>query len=138
MKTEPVFIVDTNVLVSAHLVEGSVTDLAFKKALKLGAISISEATMDELTEVVFRKKFDKYFKTDEARYKLIEKIEAYSLLFSTDEKIALTADPDDTIFLELAVAAKAACIISGDPHLLALHPFRGIPIINAATFLNFF
>ena len=73
MKTEPVFIVDTNVLVSAHLVEGSVTDLAFKKALKLGAIGISEATMYELTEVVFRKKFDKYFKTDEARYKLIEK-----------------------------------------------------------------
>ena len=86
MKTEPVFIVDTNVLVSAHLVEGSVTDLAFKKALKLGVIGISEATMDELTEVVFRKKFDKYFKTDEARYKLIEKIEAYSLLFFNGRK----------------------------------------------------
>ncbi len=104
----------------------------------MGAIGISEQTMAEFVEVVFRKKFDKYFKTDEARYKLIEKIEAYSILFSTDEKITSSADPDDNMFLELAVAANTVCIISGDPHLLTLNPFRGIPILSAADFLNKF
>lgn len=138
MRIDTIFIIDTNTIISAHLVEGSVPDRAFKKALYLGVIGISESTMAELVEVVFRKKFDKYFKTDEVRYKLIEKIEAYSILFSTDEKITASVDPDDNIFLELAVAAKADCIISGDPHLLALNPFRGIPILCAADFLNKF
>jgi predicted nucleic acid-binding protein len=30
----------------------------------------------------------------------------------------------------------ASCIITGDDDLLVLHPFRGIPIVNASDFLN--
>lgn len=36
MKVNPLFVFDTNALVSAHLVEGSVSDRAYKHALQLG------------------------------------------------------------------------------------------------------
>ncbi|MBY0436421.1 MAG: putative toxin-antitoxin system toxin component, PIN family, partial [Cyclobacteriaceae bacterium] len=47
-------------------------------------------------------------------------------------------DADDNKLLELAVATKAACIITGDKDLLALNPFRGVSIITPSDFLNKF
>ncbi len=54
------FVFDTNTFISAALIEGSVNDLALDKAFKTGKVIVSEATFAELTEVLFRKKFDKY------------------------------------------------------------------------------
>jgi putative PIN family toxin of toxin-antitoxin system len=138
MKLDKVFVFDTNSLVSAHLIAGSVSDQAFQKALRLGAIAISETTMIELVDVLYRKKFDKYFNEEQAREKLIQKIEEYAVTFSPSEKITVSIDPDDNMFLELAVASQASCIISGDPHLRALNPFREIPILSASDFLKVF
>lgn len=45
-------------------------------------------------------------------------------------------DPDDDKFLECAVIADAGCIISGDRHLKALDPYRGIRILSPAAFLR--
>jgi predicted nucleic acid-binding protein len=47
-------------------------------------------------------------------------------------------DPKDNKFLELAVEAGAACIITGDKDLLVLNPFRNIPIFTPAEFLEKF
>jgi predicted nucleic acid-binding protein len=46
-------------------------------------------------------------------------------------------DPDDDIILATALAAHADLIISGDDDLLVLHPFQGIPILNASQALEF-
>jgi predicted nucleic acid-binding protein len=45
-------------------------------------------------------------------------------------------DPKDDKFLEVAVAGKADVIVSEDEDLLVLHPFRGIPIVGPAQFLE--
>jgi predicted nucleic acid-binding protein len=37
--------------------------------------------------------------------------------------------------LELAVDGRADLILTGDQDLLALHPFRGIPILTPGEFL---
>jgi len=50
--------------------------------------------------------------------------------------IKACSDPKDNIFLELAVYGGATCIISGDEHLLKLHPFQGIPIMKPDDFLT--
>lgn len=42
----------------------------------------------------------------------------------------------DDKFLDLAVAGQATCIITGDPDLLDLHPFRGISIVTPAQFIG--
>jgi uncharacterized protein len=138
MKIEPFFVFDTNALISAHLIEGSISDKAYKLALKLGFIAISEELMLEFVDVACRKKFDRYFGSELARLSLADKIEANAVLFTCDEKIRASQDPDDNMILELGLSSKAACIVSGDPHLLTLHPFRGIPILSPADFLKLF
>ncbi|MBX9781791.1 MAG: putative toxin-antitoxin system toxin component, PIN family [Chitinophagaceae bacterium] len=60
------------------------------------------------------------------------------LYFSPTEKITDCRDPKDNKFLELAVAANATCIITGDIDLLVLNPFRNIAILNAAVFVATF
>ncbi|WP_374759495.1 putative toxin-antitoxin system toxin component, PIN family [Dyadobacter fanqingshengii] len=87
--------------------------------------------------VLFRTKFDKYFTIGE-REELADKFLSLFLYEVVDVVVSDCRDPKDNMFLELAVASKASCIISGDPDLLVLHPFRGIPIINAASFLQGF
>lgn len=47
-------------------------------------------------------------------------------------------DPKYNLFLELALAAEASAIVTGDKDLLVLHPFRSIPIISAEDFLETF
>ena len=47
-------------------------------------------------------------------------------------------DPSDDKFLECAVAGKAACIVSGDKHLLKLSEFRGIRILTPRQFIQMY
>ena len=51
------------------------------------------------------------------------------------ETIQVCRDPTDDKFLEIATNGFATCVITGDPDLLALHPFRNIPIVSPDTFL---
>ena len=44
-------------------------------------------------------------------------------------------DPKDSRFLALALDSKSGCIISGDEHLLAMNPWRGIEIVAPGAFL---
>lgn len=52
------------------------------------------------------------------------------------ERVTDCVDTKDNAYLELAAAAGAQCIISGDPHLLVLEQWRGIDIILAAKFMT--
>jgi predicted nucleic acid-binding protein len=45
-------------------------------------------------------------------------------------------DATDDKFLELAVNGRADLIVSGDADLLAMNPFREIPIVTPATFVQ--
>ena len=56
-----IFVFDTNSLISAALVSTSVSRKTLDKAIALGELAISKETFDEVIEVLFRKKFDKYF-----------------------------------------------------------------------------
>jgi putative PIN family toxin of toxin-antitoxin system len=92
------FIFDTNTFLSAALKAGSVNDLALDRAFKTGTIAISQQTSSELTEVIFRKKFDKYF-TDDKRLQILEKFERDTQLFKVDITIFACRDPKDNKFL---------------------------------------
>ncbi|MCO5286283.1 MAG: putative toxin-antitoxin system toxin component, PIN family [Chitinophagaceae bacterium] len=130
------FVFDTNGLVSASLIGGTTTAKALDRAIILGKLTFSNATMNEFIEVLFRKKFDRYFLNDEEKWRTIGRITLNAEYFFTKETITACRDPKDNKFLELAVAAKASCIITGDSDLLMLHPFREVPIVNASDFLD--
>lgn len=63
--------------------------------------------------------------------------ESAELVFPTERASGVTADPDDEMVLECAIAAEADFIVSGDKkHLLPLRKHRGIRIISPADFLR--
>lgn len=129
---------DTNSLISAALTPNSTNRKAIDKALLLGELIASNKTIEELIEVLFRQKFDKYFLNDNERWLIINKIEITAKIFTPSITINECRDFKDNKFLELALSANASCIITGDKDLLVLHPFREIPILNTADFLNNF
>jgi putative PIN family toxin of toxin-antitoxin system len=132
------FVFDTNSVISAALIASSVNRRALDKAIDKGKIAISKETFDEMVEVLFRKKFDKYFLNENERWSIINRLELNATLFSPDISLQACRDPKDNKFLELAVFASASCIITGDNDLLVLHPFRKISILNAVDFINNF
>jgi putative PIN family toxin of toxin-antitoxin system len=53
-----------------------------------------------------------------------------------DEQLQVVPDdPDDDKFVECAVAANAAVIVSGDQHLLTLKHYHDVEVLTAADFL---
>ncbi|MEP6628055.1 MAG: putative toxin-antitoxin system toxin component, PIN family [Ginsengibacter sp.] len=131
------FVIDTNNLISAFLFEYSTPKLAYDKVKQLGKIVESIETLNEFCDVFIRAKFDKYISFDK-RLKIINDFMEIAIPQKITETIIDCRDSKDNKFLELAVAAKASCIITGDKDLLVLHPFRGIPILNSTDFLEKF
>ena len=129
------FVFDTNVLASAALLEGSVAQQALLAALDAGVIALSVDTLNELTEVLQREKFDPYVTLDE-REDFLEAVVLAADLVEVTARIAGSRDPNDDKFLELAVHVQADAIVSGDQDLLVLSPFRGIPILKPREFLD--
>ena len=135
MRNDRCYVFDTNTLISAALFRGGTAGEAFRHALNTGVVLLSEATFEEIDEVIAREKFDDYL-TAEERGTFIEALVDRSRFANPTEKLQVCRDPDDDKFLELAVSESATCIVSGDADLLELNPFRGIPIMKPADFLE--
>lgn len=134
MRNEMRIVIDTGVAISAAILPRSVPRQAFDAAKLRGRLLLSEATMFELDDVFRRPKFNKYV-TEERRLEFLAALVRETELIEVTETIAACRDPKDDKFLELAVSGNATHLITGDPDLLALHPFRGIEIVTAKDFL---
>jgi putative PIN family toxin of toxin-antitoxin system len=117
------------------LFEPSVSGQAFYAALDHGEILLSPPTFAELAEVLGRKKFDRYLTRDEREQFLAILLREANVVEVT-EKVRVCRDPKDDKFLELAVSGGASCLVTGDQDLLVLHPFRGVPVLTPAQFLE--
>jgi putative PIN family toxin of toxin-antitoxin system len=131
------FVFDTSILVRAALISASTAGQAFRKARQLGEILSSVPTAEELNEVLNRDKFSRYI-TSEERERFLAAFLRVAVVVEISEAIAACRDPKDDKFLELAVSGHATCVVSGDNDLLALNPFRRIPILSAEQFLESF
>jgi uncharacterized protein len=131
-----IFVFDTNTLLSALILPGSVPDRAFRKADARGRLAISEPTFDELQAVIARPKFDRYIPLAD-RLRFLENLANTAIQIPVIHTVTDCRDPKDNKFLELALSAPATLIASGDSDLLVLHPFQDIPILTPADFLLF-
>ena len=127
-------VLDTNVLISAALKQRSTPALAVETAHRLGTLLKSSATERQLLEVLSRPYLASLIAPEAQAWlrQLLERAETVAIV----ERISACRDPTDDKFLELAVNGHADVIVSGDGDLLALHPFRDIPIVQPATFLR--
>jgi uncharacterized protein len=129
------YVFDTNVIVSALLFENSKPDQALRYALANGKVLLSLELLEELNEVLGRKKFNRYL-TSEEREEILAALVERAVLVEIIEKVQECRDPKDDKVLELALNGEANYIITGDRDLLVLHPFRGVVVITADYFLN--
>ena len=128
-------VVDTNVLISRLLLPASVSAHAVRQIVEHSQLLASEATLTELADVLSRDKFDRYVDVSDRQAfflqlaRIVERVPiTYLVHGSRDQK--------DDMFLELAVNGHADYIVSGDQDLLLLSPFRDIPILNPARYLE--
>ena len=131
------FVLDTNILISALLVKNSTPFKVIKIVETIGVTLYSSETLQEINQVLKRKKFDKYL-TSEEKQEFIVKLVEKSELVKIQEVIDVCRDSKDNKFLEVAVSGQADFIITGDKDLLVLNPFRNIGIITVNEFLNKF
>ena len=130
-----VVIFDSNVLLSASILRGSIPGICWERSKKTDTILASQKTFDEFSSRFLRPKFDKYL-TLESRLEFILEIQTFVKIIPVFHTVTICRDPDDDMYLELALSGKADRIITGDPDLLVLNPFENIPIITPKEFLD--
>jgi putative PIN family toxin of toxin-antitoxin system len=128
-------VLDTNVLVSSLLLSSSVPGQVVRKAIREAEILLSDLTLQELHEVLSRRKFDAYVSA-ESRLDFFRVLATNSILVPIIRNVTACRDPKDDKFLDVALNGSADLIITGDLDLLALHPFHGMAILSPAAYLK--
>lgn len=127
-------VIDTNVFISAFGWDGKPEAVLNLMEQRKVVNCITNDIYSELQRVVAYPKL-KFSPT--LQVNILEFVFSWSNFVKPKETVAVIADdPDDDKFLACAVAANAATIISGDPHLLAFGSYRNIPIMTPAQFLE--
>jgi uncharacterized protein len=137
IRTTPRVVIDTNTFISAAILLHSSPARAVQAAIASSVLLTSEATWQELRDVLLRPKFNKY-RAHDVRAKLLLSWQAYFEPIEVTTSLAVCRHSKDDKFLELAVDGRADFLISGDQDLLTLHPFRSIEIITPAAYLDRF
>jgi len=133
------FVVDSNVLISAALLADSVPARFLTQVLNQGRLVFCPETFDELRSRLWRPKFDRYVSLEDRKLFLrdLQAVAEWVDLPPVSGP-AYCADPDDEKFLRLALAAKAAALVSGDRDLTSLHDVAGVPVLTPAQALRRF
>ena len=129
-------VLDTNVLISAALrPAGAPRRVIDAVRRENGELLFSDETFDELQTRIWRSKFDGYL-SRESRAIYLAQLKTVSAWVSISGAKMGCRDPDDDMLLEAALMGNADCLVTGDRDILEMHPFRNIPILTPATFLN--
>lgn len=128
-------VLDTNVLVSRLLIAGSAPAKVFDLAITRNEVVCSTATMEELADVLSRRRFDRYVSVSD-REQFMRRLLQILTMIEVITQIDECRDPKDDKFLALALDAGADYIVSGDRDLLAMSPWREIKIVAPTDFLG--
>lgn len=132
-------VLDTNVLISAFLWQGTVKEIFILAKEGRIIICATEETIAEFQKVLGYEKFIPTLKRisktpEEIIDEFFEVVEFFpSIHFPSP---IVKDDPDDDKFLACALSASAQFIVSGDHHLTDLKTFNDIPILTPAQFLK--
>lgn len=133
-------VLDTNIFVSSLLVKVGVPAQVLD-AWRAGryVLVTTNAIVTELRATLnYSRIRRKYAITDDEINRLVSLIEQDALLVpaSADVSDAIPANHTDEKILACALGGEANLIVSGDPHLLDLGEYRGIPIRSVRQFLT--
>ena len=131
-----IIVLDTNVLISGIL-------KPFSQAaaiLRLVATGSLQAAFDirllsEYGDVLSRPKFS--FSGDQVR-SFLDQLELEGFNVSASPLPFRLRDPDDEPFLEVALAARAMAIVTGNKRHFPYKEFEGVKILSPAEFIDLF
>jgi putative PIN family toxin of toxin-antitoxin system len=125
-------VLDTNAAVSALIWRGNPGKLI--DAAQAGSLILctSAPLLAELHGVLGREKFAKHLR--DRGLTATQIFEGYAALTTVVVPAIIPPviidDPDDDAVLACAVAAQVDLVVSGDPHLVKLGQYEGIPIVT--------
>lgn len=131
-----IVVFDASTFVSAALKADSLPEQALLRALGVrNRLLLSREVEDEYRDVIFRPKFDRFVEIGR-RQRILDIVVVAAERIEPVEIIRECRDPKDNKYLALGAAGGADVIVSSDArHLLAMHPWRGIPILSPRDFL---
>jgi uncharacterized protein len=126
---------DTSTLVACCLHPDRQPAVALNFAANNHDLFASKATLAELIAVLGREKFNRW-RPKHQRAQFIQMVIAAVKIIEPHINVSDCRDPTDNKFLSLALSASAQCIlVTSDPDLLVLVPYREIEILNVHDFL---
>ena len=131
-----IVVLDTNIVASATYWRGKPARCLEAWLLGKYELAVSHPILSEYEEVIARlaTRYPGKQPTD-----WLSAIQRSAHLFYPLPLPPHTTDPDDEMFIECAVAARANYLVSGDKgHLLTLKEAEGIPIIAVSDFVSLF
>ncbi len=127
-------VLDASVLISAAMGRGSIPDRAVRHAFASDRVAVSEPMIAELIDVFARPRLARFVLPD-LRDEVLALLDTSGVFVAPAERVTDCRDAKDNKYLELALAARAATIVSSDDDLLVLHPWRGVRILLPASYL---
>ncbi|MDQ2105940.1 putative toxin-antitoxin system toxin component, PIN family [Azospirillum isscasi] len=134
-------VLDTNILVGYALLGAEVPrrSLAIRDSVEAvrsrGAAFVSDATLAELRDVLMRPDFDRYRPAEE-RAAFLAAFAAEARRIEPAPVERLCRDPDDDMFLAVALAADADWLVTVDRQLLSVRHVGRTRILRPERFLD--
>lgn len=130
---------DTNVVVSGFLWRGAPFEIVNAGRRGILRAYSSFLLLDELEKTLtyakFQTRLKKYSLTPEEIKSIYESF-AIMVPLRFISEVIVRSDPSDDAVIQTALSAEAEYIVSGDVHLLSLHEYRFIRIVNPSDFLK--
>lgn len=129
-------IIDSNVWSSLSMSKKleDLEEIIIKKSIVL---LYSEKLVSEITGVINRPKFRKYFAENISEL-IIYFFKTYGILIHITSNVLICRDTDDNFLLNLAVDGNADYLLTGDKDLLILEKINNTKIISIADFTAIF
>lgn len=129
-------VLDTNVLVSGLVGKGNprrVLDIIFSGRVSL---SLSASILAEYERVLQRPKFSRYAEFAVYASSTLKSLQSIARFVEPTITVRVCPDPDDNKFLELAFAAQAHYLVTGNKRHFPLRDYRGTEIVSPGEFVR--
>lgn len=129
-------VLDTNVLVAGLLSPfGTCGDIVRMVSFGELRLSFDARIFTEYEEVLNRPKFK--FKKDKVAT-LMDQIKHCGRIVASSPLPHSLPDTDDEPFLEVAIAGKVACLVTGNSTHSPSKPCKGVKVLSPSEFLSFY
>lgn len=113
-------------------------ELTWRTGLLEFEVITSIAVTEEFERKSSKKSLQKYFDSEAQRIDLVTTMTRSMIYVEIESIVCDSKDDDDNKFLELALDGEAVVIVSGDPDLELLSPWRNVAILGTGDFVRRF